>query len=118
MSIGERLRLLRIDSKRTLKEQSGVFGVSLNTVYRWEHNLSMPRKIALNRIASHYKVSMGWLLLGNDEAAKSDADSDNLPGNDIESQILKMCRQLSERSKYKVLGYVERIYVEDIDKPK
>ena len=69
MSLGEKLKSLRIREKKTLKEQSEVFGVSLNTVYRWEHNLAVPRKSALIKMAVHYNVSIGWLL---DESVDTD----------------------------------------------
>jgi len=64
MNIGERINKLRIANKRTLKEESEIFNVSLNTVYRWEHNLCIPRKSALMRIAEFYNVSVEWILHG------------------------------------------------------
>jgi len=104
MSLGGKLRTLRLKEKRTLHEQSEVFGVSMNTVYRWEHDLAVPRKTMLKEMADHYSVSLEWLL---SESASASLVSDT------EQQLLSMFRKLPENSKFKVLGYVERMCVEE-----
>ena len=104
MSLGEKLRNLRLKAKKTLQEQSEILGVSMNTVYRWEHNLAVPRKIMLKGLAEHYSVPLEWLL--------SDSASASLV-SDLEQQLLSMFRKLPDNSKYKVLGYVERMSVEE-----
>lgn len=104
MSLGEKLRNLRLKTKKTLQEQSEIFGVSMNSVYRWEHDLAVPRKSMLREMAEHYSVPMEWLL--SESAAASLV-------SDIEQKLLSMFRQLSDRSRYKVLGYVERMCVEE-----
>jgi transcriptional regulator with XRE-family HTH domain len=118
--MGEKLRTLRIKTKRTLKEQSEIFDVSLNSVYRWEHDLTAPKKSTLRKIAEHYDVPLEWLL-------QEDADEDTLATvrsnsyldgslDALECQLLKMFKRLSENKKYKILGYLERVYVEDMDR--
>ena len=76
----------------------------MNTVYRWEHDLAVPRKTMLKEMAEHYSVSMEWLLSENASASLV---------SDIEQQLLLMFRKLPENNKYKVMGYVERMCVED-----
>jgi transcriptional regulator with XRE-family HTH domain len=116
MSIGEKLRYLRIKTKRTLKEQSEIFGVSLNSVYRWEHDLTAPKKSTLRRISEHYEVPLEWLLREDaDEDIFERASSSARADDSIEQQLLKMFRKLSENKKYQILGYMERVYVEDMD---
>ena len=73
MTIGDKLRNLRIMSKKTLKEQSEIFGVSLNSVYRWEHGLTMPKRSVLKKMSEHYEVPLLWLL--------QESDDENLNGN-------------------------------------
>ncbi|MCL1834960.1 MAG: helix-turn-helix domain-containing protein [Oscillospiraceae bacterium] len=104
MSLGEKLRNLRLKSKKTLQEQSELFGVSMNSIYRWEHDLAVPRKSKLQVVAAHYSVPMEWLL--SDGAAASLV-------SDTEQKLLCMFRQLPDRTRYKVLGYVERMCVEE-----
>jgi len=104
MSLGEKLRSLRQKSKKTLYEQSALLGVSMNSVYRWEHDLAVPRKPMLKKLADHYSVPLDWLL--SESAAASLV-------SDVEQKLLCMFRQLTETSRYKVLGYVERMCIEE-----
>lgn len=113
MSVGEKLRHLRLTSKKTLKEQSEVFGVSLNTVFRWEHDLNIPKKSLLQKISVFYDVPVEWLLQENIiESGICDGAPMSLENNE-EWQLMKMFRKLSGNDKYKVLGYIERIYIEE-----
>lgn len=113
MTVGERLKYMRLNTKKTLKKESEIFRVSLNTVYRWEHNLTMPRKTVLKKIASFYNVSLNWLLYGSSEDESDKCERCTLhPENYAEQQLLYMFKKLPENNKYKILGYVERIYVE------
>jgi len=116
MSIGKRLKDLRRNMKKTLKEESEIFNVSLNTIYRWEHDLVTPRKLVLLKIAAFYDVPLSWLIHGNSEEEKSNKYSDVSldSGMNIEQKIIKKIRNLSDNCKYKVLGYIERICIEDI----
>ena len=114
MSIGERLKKLRVGMKKTLKEESETFGVSLNSVYRWEHDLCIPRHSVVKKIATFYGVSYEWLLTGNEK--KEIAESENIVAvseKSIEQKILKMLSKLSENSKYNIIGYIERMYMEE-----
>ena len=104
MSLGEKLRSLRLRSKKTLQEQSELLGVSMNSIYRWEHDLAVPRKPVLNAMAAHFDVPVEWLLSENTSASFV---------SDTEQKLLCMFRQLPDRSRYKVLGYVERMCVEE-----
>ena len=117
MKIGEKLKSLRLRMRKTLKEESEVLGVSLNSVYRWEHDLALPRKSMLKNIADYYKVDLEWLL--QEDAAEENAEhaGEVFPFEyGPEQQLLKIFRKLSPNDQYKVLGYIERIYVEDFDK--
>ncbi|MDR0491946.1 MAG: helix-turn-helix domain-containing protein [Oscillospiraceae bacterium] len=104
MSLGEKLRNLRVKAKKTLQEQSEIFGVSMNSVYRWEHDLAVPRKSMLKEMADYYAVPVDWLL---SEGAAASLVSDT------EQKLLCMFRQLPDRTRFKVIGYVERMCVEE-----
>jgi transcriptional regulator with XRE-family HTH domain len=124
MGIGEKLKNLRISSKKTLKDESAIFNVSINTIYRWEHELTVPRKSSLIKIAAYYNVPPEWLFSDSDS---SDSDvkkntrcdfcilNPESPYNNMEQQLIKMFRNMRDNNKYKTLGYLERIYVEDMD---
>ena len=104
MTLGEKLRNLRHKAKKTLHEQSKALGVSMNSIYRWEHDLAVPRKPMLRKMADHFAVPHEWLL--SETAAASLV-------SDLEQKLLCMFRKLSDCSRYKVLGYVERVCVEE-----
>ena len=106
MSLGEKLRSLRQKMNKTLHEQSKLLGVSMNSVYRWEHNIAVPRKTMLKKISEFYAVPFDWLISEN-AAASLVSDSEQL--------LLCMFRELSDSNRYKVLGYVERMCVEEYD---
>ena len=103
MSLGEKLRSLRIKTKKTISEQSRLLRVSMNSVYRWEHDLATPRKPMLKVMADYYGVPLEWLLL---EGASASLISE------IEQNLLGMFRKLPDNNRYKVLGYIERMYLE------
>ena len=117
MGVGEKLKSLRLKGRRTLKEQSQILGVSLNSVYRWEHDLAAPRKSMLRKIANLYEVPVEWLLQdgGGGEYIRHAGDVLYFDQN-IEQQLLRFFRKLIDNEQYKVLGYVERIYIESVDK--
>jgi len=101
---------MRRKTNMTLKEVSAELGVSLNSVYRWEHNLAVPRKEVLNKMSVIYQVPVKWLLYGISAEEEVEAQQDDK----FEHALLAICRRLSETSKYKVLGYAERILIEDM----
>ena len=107
MTLGERLKNLRAEMKETLSEQSKSFSVSINTIYRWENDISVPRKSRLAELAAYYDRPLDWLLFGSaaDKAAKTEAT--------VEQQISEAVEKLSTGEKYRVLGYIERIGDED-----
>jgi len=105
MNLGDKLRTLRLRTKKTLREQSKILNVSMNSIYRWEHNLSVPRKPVLQRMADYYEVPFEWLI--------SDDSSASLV-SEVELDLLGMFRRLPDKNRFKVIGYVERMSVEDV----
>ncbi|MCL2366386.1 MAG: helix-turn-helix domain-containing protein [Oscillospiraceae bacterium] len=104
VSLGDKLRSLRLKTKKTLREQSKVLGVSMNSVYRWEHDLTIPRKPTLRIMADYYNVPLEWLLSEDSSASLV---------SEAELDLLGMFRRLPDQSRFKVLGYVERMSIED-----
>lgn len=104
MTLGEKLKNLRLRTKRTLDEQSKLLKVSMNSVYRWEHDLAVPRRPVLKIMADYFGVPLDWLMADNSTASLT---------SDSEQNLLSMFRKLPDSTRYKVLGYVERICVEE-----
>jgi transcriptional regulator with XRE-family HTH domain len=99
-SMGEKIKSLRSKSGKTLKETGEVFGVKLNTVYRWEHDITAPRAAMLKRISEHYEVPLDWFF----QRRAADVQEDT----GIEGHLLTMYRQLPDTDKYEILGHVAR----------
>ncbi len=110
-TVGERLRYLRKRGRCTIDEVSKTLGVSLNTVYRWEHNYVLPREVHLHEAAAFFGVTPEWLMTGADSGARIPC-AVNLPSQDLEGALLNMFRTLSNDKCCKIVGYVERMYVE------
>jgi len=104
MSLGEKLRNLRLKTRKTLCEQSRILNVSMNSVYRWEHDLAVPRRPILKMMADYFGVPLDWLM--------SDVSASSLVC-ESEQILISMFRKLPDNSRYKVLGYVERMCVEE-----
>ena len=112
VTLGKKLRNLRQKERQTLKEQSKIFDVSLNSIYRWEHDITMPKNSTLLKIAEFYDVSLDWLLAENPVEDKL-VDSISHTGSNEEQQLLSMFRKFSDSNKYRVLGYVEHMIVNE-----
>lgn len=104
MTLGEKLKNLRLRTRRTLDEQSKILKVSMNSVYRWEHDLAVPRRPVLKMMADYFGVPLDWLMTDNSTSSLT---------SDSEQNLLSMFRKLPDTTRYKVLGYVERICVEE-----
>jgi len=78
----------------------------MNSIYRWEHDLAVPRKSMLKTLANHYSVPLDWLLTNNTAASLV---------SDVEQKLLGMFRRLSDNNKFKVLGYIEHMCLEETD---
>jgi transcriptional regulator with XRE-family HTH domain len=113
MSVGRRMKELRKGSGRTLKEQSELYDVSLNSVYRWEHDLVRPKKSLIKKMADFYNVTYDWLLNGNKPRGSLGFGAGVCFDNSTERQLLRMFRGLPGSSKCRILGYVECICIEE-----
>ena len=115
MNVSKKLKDLRQNSKKTLREVSQVLGVSLNSVYRWEHDLASPRKTALKILADYYGVSLEWLVNGSTEKGEFSYEEGGTTYDNAEQYLLHMYRKLPNKDRYKILGYIERIHIENME---
>ena len=115
MTIGEKLKSLRLGTKRTLKQQSMVFNVSTNSVYRWEHDLATPRMSMLKKIADFYEVPFSWLVSEQVVDETHDLNGNKMLSNGTDQQFVKLFRKLPIQSRYKAIGYLDRLYHEYMD---
>jgi len=105
MSLGDKLRVLRRKSKKTMSEKGKLLNVTMNTVHRWEIDSAVPRKSMLKKMADYYGVPVCWLLSDTSSASLTD---------EAEQNLLEMFRAMPDNCRHKVLGFVERMYTEEI----
>lgn len=105
MSLGEKIKSLRQKAKRTMQAESELNGVKLNTIFRWEHDLAIPKQAEMEKIAELHGVTVEWLTQDNEAR-------DDLELESIDQQLFSMVTKLSNNQKYKILGYIERVYIE------
>ena len=55
-TIGEQLKLIRINEGLTMEQFAAVVGKTTQTVYRWEKGAAYPSTESLYEIATRYKV--------------------------------------------------------------
>jgi len=107
MTLGEKLRHLRLKTKRTLHQQGRILKVSMNSVYRWEHDIAVPRKTMLKKMADHFEIPLDWLL--------SDIAAPSLE-RELEETLLTIFRDLPDVLKHKVIKTAECIAKEAKEK--
>jgi len=72
----------------------------MNSVYRWEHGLAVPRITMLKKMAGMYGIPADWLL--------SDISTESLK-SEVEQNLLTMFRGLSDMNKFKVIGIIRSL---------
>ncbi len=102
--IGRRIRIIRASQKMTQEQLAKQLGVSPATISGWEiGDIGISIEAAI-RTAEYAKVSLDWLLRGNDEPPdKKPADS-HTPE---EQRLLEAFRHLSKTSQAAILRVVE-----------
>lgn len=58
MSIGEKIRQLRLQHAMTLEELSKLIGVSTNQISKWENNKVQPSARNLKKLSALFKVDV------------------------------------------------------------
>jgi len=96
VDLGTKLHLRRKINGETLKEQSEIFGVSINTIWRWEQGISKPRACNVKKIAHHYGITNEQLF-----------EESNLVHPKSEQQLLHVFRGLSPPNQAKVLNFID-----------
>lgn len=66
MNIGKAINKLRLEAKLTQAQFSEIFGVSQQSVQKWENGTTVPDIEKLVMISKYFDVSLDALILGND----------------------------------------------------
>ena len=108
-TIGDRIKKLRKLNHLTLQEVAEVLGTSKGNISNYENNVFKPSADSVIELSKLFNVTTDYILTGI-----SSTDAKNKPESDIrynftneEQYIIHLYRQLSERSKIKLEGYIE-----------
>lgn len=66
MTIGKAINKLRNDANLSQEQFASLFGVSQQSVQKWENSDSVPELNKIIKISKHFGVSLDALILGND----------------------------------------------------
>ncbi len=66
MTLGNAINKLRTDSNLSQEQFATLFGVSQQSVQKWENGDSVPELSKIIKISKHFGVSLDALILGND----------------------------------------------------
>ena len=107
LKIGEKIRTLRLQQKKTQEQLADRLGVSYQSISRWENEITYPDIEFLPSIANYFSVSLDYLM-GQDDAEKRKAiekqikQIPNMGENDEDELIglIRACRREKENTEY------------------
>ncbi|AUC52997.1 transcriptional regulator [Sagittula sp. P11] len=107
-TLGDRLAAAREAQGMSQETLAKNLGVKLNTLEKWEDDMSEPRANKLSMMAGILNVSMVWLITGEGEGVGS--PEDETPLNADLSEILSEMRTLRMQIKARTdkLGQLEK----------
>jgi len=106
MSLGDRIRYLRKSKKLTLAELATILGRSINSIYRWEHDLAIPKKSAIEAITKYFKISQEWLLSGGAIILQYEKTSHEKDISIEELALIRGYRRLRPSDKATIQGFI------------
>ena len=107
-TIGDRIKELRKINNLTLQEVAEVLSTSKGNISNYENNVFKPSADSVIELSRLFNVSTDYILTGASNTIKNKPDSDIRYNFTKEEQyIINLYRQLNERNKIKLEGYLE-----------
>ena len=98
MTIGQRISALRKQSHLSQEDLGAQLGVSRQSIYKWENDVSIPEIDKLIALCKLFSVSVGWLLGVEDAPEQSSAASEPAAQSDeLTEQQLKLVEEITAR---------------------
>ena len=98
MTIGQRISALRKQSHLSQEDLGAQLGVSRQSIYKWENDVSIPEIDKLIALCKLFSVSVGWLLGVEDAPEQSSAASEPATQSDeLTEQQLKLVEEITAR---------------------
>ena len=103
--ISEKIFELILRNGMTQKEFSEETGISQSTISDWKRKGTNPSADKILKICEVLKVTP-YELLGENETERNAENPEMSAGNETENMILEGFRNLSDRKKERILGYL------------
>ncbi|KOC32532.1 helix-turn-helix domain-containing protein [Clostridium botulinum] len=103
-TLGDRITFLR--TEKSLTQRALMDLLNFENLSKYEKNQREPKLELLIELANFFNVSLDWLITGKDKNINSSNHILKELNND-EINILKLYRQLDDRSKLKIEGMLE-----------
>ena len=103
--ISEKIFELILRNGMTQKEFSEETGISQSTISDWKRKGTNPSADKILKICEVLKVTP-YELLGENETEQNEGNPEMSAGNETEKIILEGFRNLSDRKKERILGYL------------
>lgn len=110
MKFSENLRQLRISRDITQKQLAEKLNIDKRQISKLETQYNEPNLDLLIKLADFFGCSTDYLLGREQEDGLIVIDNSSNTISDIEQHILDVFRNLTNRNKIKVVGYVDGIY--------
>ena len=104
MTLGRKLRELRLAAEKTLEQQAKIHCVSITDLNNWEEDLEVPSALKMQEFVDYYDIPEDWLLSRDKTTA--------IPLSAGDWQLLNMVRPMSDNTKREVISYMECLYDE------
>ena len=108
MTIGERLFKIMNEKNISMPELSRMTGISRHTIFDWQRRNTNPGADKIMVICEALQITPEELLVGKQDNEKPEYDH-SITTDDIEIQIMKVCHDLSEAKKKRLLAYVSML---------
>lgn len=109
MIISERIFSILTEKGISQKTFSAMTGISQSTISDWKRKKTNPASDKIMVISDALKVSVYDLLNGTDSGAKRQLDYIVIDKNSDEYEFLETYRNLDQRSKERLRGYMEAL---------
>lgn len=110
MNFALKLKELRTSRHLSQDELARLAGLRQSNISAWELGRSLPLPDGLCALANALECSVDYLLGREQEDGLIVIDDSSNALSDVEQHIIEVFRNLTNRNKIKVVGYVDGIY--------
>ena len=109
MTISERLFEIMKQQNISMPELARMTGISRHTIFDWQRRGTNPGADKIMVICEALKITPEELLIGTENSCDFALTDAMVYTDDLESQIVRECRELSDSKKKRLLAYASML---------